>query len=517
MVGRWVLRGWSAEWEVVASGEATADDRKRALPPRRAGKLVPHAVAGSDDARTRSTIVQILDGAATGALLDAHRVPMKQLILRLHDALASGAVMAVPVVRVAGAPAPTPKPPDQPDKPPADQPKTKEVVQLKWRAKEVQCGDSAFVDGTTANYPDGEALKVELKAEDGGAVPTLDAKVSGNSFSPEWKMADVASPKQGSKYLEKRKVTASAGGKSTADPLTVKFFPNADWDTFERRMTWNSFGNHAKFRQRHAEFVAEVEVSLDIMKAWSGIYVDLRSAGIKGTAGGITLDGHRWARGKGLSMTPVEYHDGKKWVPLPKGFTATAANYQTAAFVQESGKFTSGFGTWPEKFADYDFDSKEHTKTRKDWVDDVDKAWSKKFVLQRKGCKSKKGVACCRYDVTVKLILKTVTKKGDDVVLCAPGKLRSNSGLFHMPGSSKGVTPHEVGHHVDNPDEYKDGATDTTQKDGDGLKSGIDENSVMGQNMTPVKKRHYHAFAQMTQRLVKKAGGKDEEYVVADK
>jgi hypothetical protein len=39
----------------------------------------------------------------------------------------------------------------------------------------------------------------------------------------------------------------------------------------------------------------------------------------------------------------------------------------------------------------------------------------------------------------------------------------------------------------------------------------------MGQNMTTVEKRHYHAFAEMTGRLVKSVSGSADTYKVVDK
>jgi hypothetical protein len=51
------------------------------------------------------------------------------------------------------------------------------------------------------------------------------------------------------------------------------------------------------------------------------------------------------------------------------------------------------------------------------------------------------------------------------------------------------VAAHEFGHHIGNSDEYAGTKVDTSLND-DGATSGIDPNSIMGQQLTKVKKRH---------------------------
>ena len=54
--------------------------------------------------------------------------------------------------------------------------------------------------------------------------------------------------------------------------------------------------------------------------------------------------------------------------------------------------------------------------------------------------------------------------------------------------------------------------------DQDGAVNGIDKNSIMGANMTTVKKRHYHAFTDlMKKKSIKNKYGRDYDYLVVDK
>ena len=122
-------------------------------------------------------------------------------------------------------------------------------------------------------------------------------------------------------------------------------------------------------------------------------------------------------------------------------------------------------------------------------------------------------VNCCRYEVEVNLTLNTVTTHTSDTYLIGPGNYRSNMVTFFMGDNRPGTVPHEIGHLMDNPDEYLHGANDASIN-GDGATNGIDENSIMGSAMTPVKRRHYHAIALMLQRLVNGAYGNNDPYDV---
>ena len=69
----------------------------------------------------------------------------------------------------------------------------------------------------------------------------------------------------------------------------------------------------------------------------------------------------------------------------------------------------------------------------------------------------------------------------------------------------------EFGHHLGNPDEYAGAKLDTTLND-DGATNGIDANSIMGQNLTTVKKRHYRTICKHFADMVKTHHGKTYTY-----
>ena len=51
----------------------------------------------------------------------------------------------------------------------------------------------------------------------------------------------------------------------------------------------------------------------------------------------------------------------------------------------------------------------------------------------------------------------------------------------------------------------------------DGAVNGIDDDSIMGQNLTKVKTRHYHGFVAMTKRIIKTKYGLEYDYEAVDK
>ena len=107
-------------------------------------------------------------------------------------------------------------------------------------------------------------------------------------------------------------------------------------------------------------------------------------------------------------------------------------------------------------------------------------------------------------------------KVDDETIAVAEGNLRSNAKNWFLGDSRVEVGAHETGHHMDNPDEYADGAVDTTLNE-DGAVNGIDPDCIMGQNLTNAKKRHYHAFATTVSKGVKAAYGRDYQHETINK
>jgi hypothetical protein len=204
-------------------------------------------------------------------------------------------------------------------------------------------------------------------------------------------------------------------------------------------------------------------------------------------------------------------------VAMPRGFTVTAQLFGTTGFFASGGGFSSAGGaTYPEAFADYDFNASAYTQRRAEWVSDTHTRWTDAFLIHRTGCASDKGVVCCNYSVEVELTFNVVGSHSSGVVLVCAGALRSNTDTWFMDDDRIAVAAHEAGHYMDNPDEYTGGALDPSLNE-DGAVNGIDADCLMGQNLSVVKKRHYKAFAIMAGRLLKSAYRLDDALEVVDK
>jgi hypothetical protein len=395
------------------------------------------------------------------------------------------------------------------------------VWNLKWSVDKASCGSKVKLTGET-NLPDGE-LKLVLRPRElpSPKLPKPSVKVKDGKLSYDWEVKDIEhkSSDTPAKHFDQVHLEVTTEDDTIAcnvAVLVVEAVGTAPSQKFDANRSWSGFTNHSRFEQKLDKFVNVVDAKLSVLKGWGGTYVDLRSAGITGTAGGCPWAGYRWARPSGMSMVPAQYYDGHAWVPLPAGFVPSATNYQAVGFYKSGTSFkgVSG-GTWPEAFADYDFNGAKYTKVRETWCKQAHDQWTDKFKIEREGCASDKAVTCCRYGVEVTLTFDEVKAFGSDVVLLAPGALRSNAGLWFM-GDTSNMPAHETGHILDNPDEYAGGAVDTSLS-GDGAVNGIDADCIMGQNMTTTKKRHYHAFAEMNGRLVKSVSGVESKYKVVDK
>jgi hypothetical protein len=396
------------------------------------------------------------------------------------------------------------------------------VWNLAFSVDKASCGTKVQLTGET-NLPDGD-LKLKLQARElpSPKLPAPTVKTKDGKFSYEWEIKDVQhlnadTPPKAFDQVHIEATTDDNAVACNVAVLAVDAVGTAPVQSFSEDRTWNGFSNRSRFRQGIEKFVNLVEAKPNVLKGWGGTYVDLRSAGITGKAGGCPWDGYRWARTSGMSMVPSQYYNGTAWVPLPAGFTPTASNYQGAGFYKTGTTFacTRG-GTWPEDFADYDFNDTKYTNVRTTWSQQMHDQWTDKFWILREGCPSDKSVTCCRYKVEAALIFVEVTTYATGVLLLAPGNNRSNSGLWFMGSTSFNMPAHESGHLLDNPDEYAEGGFDATLS-GDGAANGIDADCIMGANKTKTKKRHYHAIAEITGRLVKAVSGRVETYKAVDK
>ena len=91
----------------------------------------------------------------------------------------------------------------------------------------------------------------------------------------------------------------------------------------------------------------------------------------------------------------------------------------------------------------------------------------------------------------------------EGMLIFADGNIRSNDSLWFLGETRIAMAAHEFGHHLGNGDEYAGATSVDPTLNVDGAVNGIDNDSIMGQDLTKVKKRHYRTLCTHLQSMVR--------------
>jgi len=282
--------------------------------------------------------------------------------------------------------------------------------------------------------------------------------------------------------------------------------------------------NKAHYAHERAHFdlelvSSELKISSEIkyIKGWSGQVVKLGNSVPHGTGGVIhgsfPWPGYRWMKSEGLGQ---QYWDGSAWKDLPATFELADSNNFSVGFYSVTN--ASGAvhyrcqygGDWPEAFTDWDIHSAENQSKLDAWVWNIHDTWTWVFDIKRHGCPSH-SPSHCRYSTAASVQFVEQNTFSAGILVIADGNIRSNDSLFFIGEPRIAMAAHEFGHHLGNPDEYAGAAVDKSLND-DGAAHGIDPDSIMGQNLTNVKKRHYRTICRHLARMVQQQRGKHYTY-----
>jgi hypothetical protein len=396
------------------------------------------------------------------------------------------------------------------------------VTNVRWEKAEEWFGTPVKLLATTC-LKDGEEVAVKVASENGLALEAK-ARAQRGRLEVAWTpcLCGVAAGEDG-KYPEKVEFYAEVSrGEEKAVPernFFLKVVGKTEYGIFSKDYTWGKYGVHAEFNQRIEQGAIDVRVEKPIMKAWPAHLLDMRKAGMKGTVAGCPYGGYRWGRITHNGQIPNEYHDGEKWLPLPKKFRLDENLISMVGLIkQQDGRFVEGgepSAVWPDQFEDYDFDSPDYAKKRLDWKSDTEARWSRKFLVRPMPCPSGRNAGGCGYPLDLKFEMRKVeTWQSDTIAVCA-GFFRSNAGCFSLEDEDIEMAAHEVGHLVGMPDEYKGGGIDPAVN-GDGAVNGIDSTTIMGMKLDKVKRRHYGNFIAMTGAQVTEKIGSKITFLAAD-
>ena len=384
--------------------------------------------------------------------------------------------------------------------------RTRRVVSIKWDASERWCSEQTSASGTTANYSDGETIEVKFQQRDGNQSQSVEANVSGNRFSAPWTIKEILPVKKGDHLAPDLKMDASGGGQTSPDPLTIKFVTKFDKVTH--------VADRTHFELSLADNVVLISSDIKYVQGWAGQVVKLGNkapAGAGGLLDGqLTWSGYRWMKNDGLGK---KFWDGTTWRGLPAGFALADSNNFAVGFYKQGTSFVCQYGgTWPEPFTDWNIDAPDKQSTITTWINNIKTTWTGKFDLKRKECQSSEK-KCCRYATQASVTFSKQATFAAGMMIIADGNIRSNDSLLFLGESRVAVAAHEFGHHLGNPDEYTGAAVDTTLNS-DGAVNGIDPDSIMGQNLTKVKVRHYREIVKVFTGAVSNTFGKSYNYLV---
>jgi hypothetical protein len=380
-------------------------------------------------------------------------------------------------------------------------PPARRFVEIHWVTADGWCSEPATVAGTTENYGEGENVAITVTAvANGSQLASFNESVHGQSLSHNWTILEVLPTQSGGHYVNLMDADAHAEGQTTPTHLHIHFIPTVPKTHYAQ--------NRAHFDLTATDYEIKIESEIKYVKGWGGSVVQLGPAVPAGTGGlldgQLTWNGYRWM--KSVAGNNV-YWDGAAWQNLPAGFALIDANNFAVGFYKTGATYTCQYGgTWPEAFTDWDLTAADKQARIQAWTDNIHTVWTGKFDIKRHECQSTAPL-CCRYSTTASAVFTLEAAFAAGMLVIADGNIRSNDSLWFIGEPRIAVAGHEFGHHLGNPDEYAGSALDTTLN-GDGAVAGIDADSIMGQNLTNVKKRHYRTicthFAAMVQTLTGK-------------
>jgi hypothetical protein len=376
------------------------------------------------------------------------------------------------------APPPSPNPPVS-AQPPCPQSQTpRKLLTIQWNQAEGWCSETVAASGTTQNWTDGETVAINVVyANPGTPVTNFSEPVRGNSFSHNWQILEVLPPQKSGHYVEEQPVNAEAEGKVSPAPLKLKFVPTLP-------KTHYASGN-ARFDLSALDYEIKIESDIEFVKGWAAEVVLLGTSVPSATG-------------------------GSSWQNLPSGFSLNDSNNLCVGFYKSGSSYVCQYGgNWPENFTDWNISAKQ-AKIDK-WRDTINSTWTGKFPIKRKECRSSAG-ACCKYSVKTEVKFTEKATFAAGTLIIADGNIRSNSGLFFLDDPDEPTPAHEFGHHLGNPDEYAGATSLDTSLNSDGAVNGVDDDSIMGLNMTRVKKRHFRTVCTHFASMVQTKTGKSYTY-----
>jgi len=469
-------------------GVGAAAEAEAAVPVE---MLDPLDALGADDGRLRSGGGGGGSGRArTGRTLDPHRAPPLD--------------------------PPPPPPPGNPTVRPDGT--LRQFLTIEWVEVQTWCSEPATLRGTTQGYTNGDTESADIRnAADGAVQRSVTLTINGPSYSFPFDVVNLLPRRVGANFEAERMLDALAVGQTTPTAIRLRFIPSLT--------STPSTINRSRFSLTVSNYEVQMSGTIDYVQGWMRFCIQLDDTVPVGTGGliGLTFatnpareySGGDWRFAQRPAVGPMQYWNGAAWVAVPVAWTQQLGvrnRLLDMAVWTEAGVNRTQYGTlaWPGVVPPWQpADVALAATVLPRWTTAINTTWTNKFDLERIECRSTE-TQCCRYKTRCAVAFNQVAAKTDTNIVLAPNRGRSEANVWSMQGGDVMPT-HEFGHHLGNPDEYAGAGVDTSLN-GDGAVNGIDPNSIMGQNMTTVKARHYRTICQHLAAMVSAQVGRTYTY-----
>jgi hypothetical protein len=387
-------------------------------------------------------------------------------------------------------------------------------VQLaRWKWANAYCTDRVALEIVIVGYPPETPARIRIiHVNDSNAeteIETIDATLSGGRIEAQWNARGASATTLSGRIVFRASLSILPSPIDSSNALNLQRISDLP------KTPYASGRSH--FDLTLDSNTARIESDIRFVKGWGGAIVRLQGFVPNSTGGviaGFQLRGQcRWMKQVG---TTRKYWDGSAWQNLPSGFTLQDGNNVCVGFYRSGDNYVCQYGgQWPEAFADYNIDSETNRNKVDAWKNNVNTTWTGKHYIKRTGCSSAV-VECCRYSVQARVRMLKQDSFTAGMLIVANGNIRSNDSLWFLGETRIAMAAHEFGHHLGNGDEYAGATSVDTSLNGDGAVNGIDADSIMGSNLTKVKKRHYRTLCLHLQSMVRTATTRTFTYSAID-
>lgn len=363
---------------------------------------------------------------------------------------------------------------------------TRRILEIAWDKEKARCSDAVKLEVTSQALAAGRT-KAKVTS-DGKQVTELEADTA-EKHTFDLTVKDQ--PFTGAAMPEHRDFEAEAAADGMTarapKPLRLERVPDMPLAPVSFHLTSGIYGWDAKFKAGITKEKAEISLTLVIEKAWLGKQVvfdpDPAADGKAGTFY-VKKVGAAWKYWDS-GATP------KAWTALPRAIGSYAVT--SIVFVKSGTKYVSRDDAtveWPEAFTDpANYDTKKDA-----WLKNIHDVWDDKFDLVHDDCKSEDAKKC-RWRLRLKAAWHATTGDKKVYAIHAQDWERSNAKDWYLSEHRLGVAGHEAGHLLGAYDEYAGGATDPADPK-------IEDDTIMGQNLTKALPRHLNGLRDQLAKLV---------------